>query len=383
MTHSIHAPACHASFQTGQRKTTEIVIQRGLVARPVEALAIPERSARSPLFVLTDHTVGALYSGPFVERLRRAGYTVHLLVMPDGEQAKTFAQYHRLAEQILELGIDEDSELIALGGGVVGNVTGMLAATLYRGINLVQVPTTLMAQCDAAISHKQAINGVRGKNLLGAYHAPRRVVVDVDVLQTLALRRVRDGMAEVLKHALAQDAGFVDALLSHTGSLRDPAFLSAVVARNVALKCALMAQDPRERTEGMVLQYGHAIGHALEHLSAYALMHGEAVALGMMAAAQVAVRLGVAGPEVAQVHRRLIEHFGLPVEVPEGLIASAVLRTMRYDKRAGVADGARLALVSAVGVLAIQDGEAALPVSAEVLRAAIEDLQAPAWRISA
>lgn len=368
-------PQIHASFETGQRVTTDIIIERGLVRDPVRALGICARTARAPRFVLTDRTVGELYGAAFVARLRAAGYPAHLVVMPDGEQAKSFVHYHRLAERILERGIDENSELIALGGGVVGNVTGMLAATLYRGIGFVQVPTTLMAQADAAISHKQAINGVRGKNLVGTYYAPRRVVVDVEVLQTLEARRVRDGMAEVIKHAVAQDAAFVETLLDYVGDLKDPAFLEGVVRRNVALKCALMATDPQERHAGMVLQYGHAIGHAVEHQSGFDLLHGEAVAIGMLASARIARRMGVADAAVERTHRRLNAHFGLPTVMPAGLSNASVLRALRYDKRATVAEGVRMALVEEVGRLAERDGATAIPVPSAVIAAALDDLR--------
>jgi 3-dehydroquinate synthase len=210
------------------------------------------------------------------------------------------------------------------------------------------------------------------------------VVVDVDFLQTLELRRVRDGMAEVVKHAIAQDADFVETLLDYVGDLRDPDFLDSVVRRNIALKCALMATDPQERREGMVLQYGHAIGHAVEYQSGFELLHGEAVAVGMMAAARVARRMGLASDAVVQAHRRLITHFGLPAQLPAELSTPTVLRALRYDKRASVADGARLALVGAVGALAVQpDGEAAWPVPAEIIGAALDDIRAESLRASA
>ena len=152
-------PAHRATFVTGRPVTTEVIVRRGLLRDPVTALAQPPERRRSPLVVCTDRTVGALYAHRFVERLRATGQTVHLLVMPDGEAAKTLTHYQRLVTAILDRDIDEQTELVALGGGVVCNVTGMLAATLYRGLGLVHVPTTLMAQADAAIGHKQALNG--------------------------------------------------------------------------------------------------------------------------------------------------------------------------------------------------------------------------------
>lgn len=368
-------PTHHAQFVTGRPVTTEVVVGRGLLADPVAALAQDAEARRSPLVVCTDRTVGALYAHPFVERLRATGQTVHLIVMPDGEQAKSLTHYQRLVTAILDRGIDEYTELVALGGGVVCNVTGMLAATLYRGLGLVHVPTTLMAQADAAISHKQALNGHRGKNLLGAYYAPRRVVVDVAALQTLQTRRIRDGYAEIIKHGLAQDAGLLDDLLAHVGDVRDLEVAQAMVQRTIDLKCAAMASDPTERVEGMVLQYGHAIGHAVEWGSKFALLHGEAVAVGMRVAARVARRMGLSDGATEQLHQRALDHLGLPSRVPEGLDGAAVLAGLKDDKRARVADGARLALVAAPGRLAVVGGRTALPVPDALIVEAVDALR--------
>ncbi|MCA9544225.1 MAG: hypothetical protein KC613_07530 [Myxococcales bacterium] len=372
-------PKSHrAHFVTGRPVTTEVVVGRGLLRDPVAALAQGPEARQSPLVVCTDHTVASLYAHPFVERLRATGQTVHLMIMPDGEQAKTLAQYQRLVTAILDRGIDEYSELVALGGGVVCNVTGMLAATLYRGLGLVHVPTTLMAQADAAISHKQALNGHRGKNLVGAYYAPRRVVVDVEALQTLETRRIRDGYAEIIKHGLAQDAGLLDDLLAHGGDVRDLDVAQTMVQRTVDLKCAVMASDPTERVEGMVLQYGHAIGHAVEWGSNFALLHGEAVAVGMRVAARIARRMGLSDGATEQLHQRALDHFGLPSRVPEGLDGRAVLAGLKDDKRARVSAGAHLALVAAPGRLAQVEGRTALPVPDAVIVEAVDALQA--WR---
>ncbi len=375
-----HAAAPYARFQTGRPVTTEVVVQRGAVRDPVRALAQGPEARRSPLFVLTDRTVGALYAHPFVERLRASGRTVHLLIMPDGEQAKSLTHYTRLVDAILQRGIDEASELVALGGGVVCNVTGMLAATLYRGVGLVHVPTTLMAQADAAISHKQALNGDHGKNLVGAYYAPRRVVVDVEVLGTLHQRRIRDGYAEIIKHGLAQDPSLTEALLDHVGDVHDLEVIEAMVRRTIDLKCAMMAQDPTERRAGMVLQYGHAIGHAVEWQSGFELLHGEAVAVGMRVAARIARAMGLADAAVEPLHQRVLDHYGLPTHVPHCLDADAVLAGLRHDKRARLVDGSRLALVAHPGALAMVDGEAAIPVPDAVIAEAVTRLRAPGAR---
>ena len=240
---------------------------------------------------------------------------------------------------------------------------------------LVHVPTTVMAQADAAISHKQGVNGARGKNLVGAYYAPLRIIVDVDVLATLEDRFVPDGLAEVIKHALAQDRAFIDRLLDYRGSLRDPVFLEGVIRRNIELKCALMARDPQEHQEGMALQYGHTVGHPIEHLSGYRLTHGESVAIGMMVAVRVARILGVCDDETVALHERLISAYGLPTRVPDGIRTPDILAGLRYNKRY-LTEGTRMALVSAPGQLWSVDGEHAIPVTDGVLADAIEQTRA-------
>jgi 3-dehydroquinate synthase len=190
------------SFTVSQRTTTKIHVRRGFVRDPSRLAFIPAESASSPVVVFTDTRVNALYGNDFVEGLKSQGRRVHRIVMAEGEESKTLANYTRLVEEVLAFGIDERSILISLGGGAVCNVCGLIASTLYRGIGLIHVPTTLMAQCDAAISHKQGVNGARGKNMVGTYYSPSAICVDVDVLSTLESRLIPDGLAEVIKHAL-------------------------------------------------------------------------------------------------------------------------------------------------------------------------------------
>ncbi|MCA9538680.1 MAG: iron-containing alcohol dehydrogenase [Myxococcales bacterium] len=363
-------PATH-TFTTGAPRETEVVVKRGLVRNPVNAGVIPAESASSPVFVLTDETVNGLYGDAFIEPLRAAGYDVHRLVMADGEESKTLASYTHLAERILGKGIDERSVLISLGGGAVCNVCGLLASTLYRGVGLVHVPTTVMAQCDAAISHKQGVNGNRGKNLIGAYYAPLRIVVDVDVLATLPDPAVPDGLAEVIKHGIAQDAELLNRLLEHRGDIRDPAFLESVIRRNIELKCRVMAIDPQEHHEGMVLQYGHTVGHPVEYLSGYRLSHGQAVAVGMMVAGRVARLLGACDDRVVAVTERVLQQYGLPTRVPDGIRTPDILEGLRFNKRY-LTEGTRMALVKAPGELWSVDGEHAIPVSEAVIAAAVD-----------
>ena len=227
------------NFTTGKPVKTEVIVARGVVSNPMLAAfeIIPMASASSPLFVFTDETVNGLYGDSFVQGFEEMGYVIHKIVLPDGEEAKTLEVYAKLADHVLSIGIDKSSVLISLGGGAVANVCGFIASTLHRGIGLIHFPTTLLAQCDASISHKQAVNAPHGKNLVGSYYAPIRIIVDTDVLQTLEDWLLPDGMGEIVKHALCQDVDLLHYLEEYEGPLEDPVFLDYVVRRTIELKC--------------------------------------------------------------------------------------------------------------------------------------------------
>jgi 3-dehydroquinate synthase len=349
-------------------------VGRGLLCDPCSLGLIPEESAGSPAYVLTDPTVSRIYGDCFVSALRACAHRVDQVVMPEGEACKSLGYYVGLVEQILESGVDEHSVLISLGGGTVCNICGFAASTLHRGIRLVHVPTTLMAQCDAAIGHKQAVNGSRGKNLIGSYYAPATIVADIDVLGTLDDGLVADGLSEALKHALAQDASYLEALRKYTGDPRDPDFLLEVVRRNIDLKCELMRTDPEERCEGMVLQYGHAVAHALEHVSGHALSHGQSVALGMVASACTARLVGVCNEDLVETHRELIARYGLPTRIPAEISTHDLIEAMRWDKRR-LRSGIRMALLAAPARLWTHHGSTAIPIEASTLACALEPMR--------
>jgi 3-dehydroquinate synthase len=345
---------------------TRIVIGRGLVGRAEALPLLGDDSASSPLFLFCDETVHGLYGRAFAEALRDSGRDAHEIVLPDGEESKTLANYCYLTERVLGRGVDERSLFVSLGGGVVCNVCGFVASTIYRGMGLVHLPTTLMAQCDAAISHKQAINGRQGKNLVGSYYLPR-----LEVLSTLDDRLLRDGLAEAIKHALCQDPAYVAMLLEHAGDPRDPGFLEEVVRRNVRLKCALAATDPREKREGTALQYGHAVGHAVEHLSRYELYHGESVALGMMVTARVGRLLGAGDDGLVELHRELLERFRLPTRIPDDLRTGDIIAALQHDK-SYLVEGPRMPILAEAGRLWSVSDDFAIPVSDGVLAEAID-----------
>ncbi|TDP75289.1 NTP transferase domain-containing protein [Bradymonas sediminis] len=359
------------TFTTGKPHETDVYVQRGFVRNPDRLQLIPDASASSPVYVFTDTKVNSIYGDDFVGGLKKMGYDVRRVVMAEGEEAKTLENYTRLVEHVIGEGIDERSILISLGGGAVCNVCGFLASTLYRGIGLVHVPTTLMAQCDAAISHKQGVNGARGKNLVGSYYPPISIAVDVEVLATLEDWLIPDGLSEVVKHALGQDPEYLQYLLDYDGSIHDPDFLETVVRKNIELKCELMAVDPKEYREGMVLQYGHTVGHPIEFLSAYDLNHGQSVGIGMMIAARVSRLLGGCGDDIVELHERLIKQYKLPTRIPASIDIDDIMSMMRYNKRY-LTEGTRMALVDGPGSLWSVDGDYVIPVSDAVLREAIK-----------
>lgn len=291
----------------------------------------PERT----LFVVTDEHVGPLY----LERVRRAldgaGYRVASVTVPAGEQAKSFAVYERVIEAMIRAELDRTSVVLALGGGVVGDLAGFAAATFLRGVDYVQLPTTILAH-DSSVGGKTGINHPLGKNLIGAFHQPLLVLYDTDTLKTLPPREVRSGLAEVVKHAVIGTRDFYDWLVAHADAVAggDADALGEALYRGCRVKAQVVAADEREAGLRAVLNFGHTVGHALEALDGYeGLTHGEAVAIGMVAAAVLSERLGVAAEPVAAPIRALLQRFGLPTTVPHRHDPARIVETMKRDKK--------------------------------------------------
>ena len=360
-----------ASFRTGAPKTTRVHVARGALGALASTDAPLGLDPEARHVLVTDERVDRLHGQRLLRTLRARGMAVECIVVPEGEASKSMAQYVASIDRVLELRADERTTMISLGGGVVCNLTGMVAATLFRGVRLVHVPTTLMAQADAAIGHKQAVNGLRGKNLIGAYYAPDLVWVDPDVLLTLEERWIRDGFAEILKHALAQDADLLAVVSDPHASLADLDFVAECIERTVALKCATIDRDPLERDEAMVLQYGHTVGHAVEHAAGYALGHGESVAIGMVAAARVARRMVRARADLEEAHIDLIRRWGLPTEIDPRFDPGVLLDRLRRGKRC-TGDTVWMALVDEPARLARHAGGRAWPVPLALLSEALE-----------
>src|SRR5712692_8292457 len=323
----------------------DILVGPGLIAR-AGAEILPLLRRRQTVIV-TDETVAQHHLAPLRASLAAHGITQRAIVLPPGEGTKDLAHFGRLVDDILAAGIERGTMLVALGGGVVGDIAGFAAATLLRGIDFVQLPTTLLAQVDSSVGGKTAINTSAGKNLLGAFYQPRLVLADTASLATLPRREVRAGYGEIVKYGLIRDAGFFQSLEAEGEAVCDlaPAALTRAVMVSCRMKAAIVAADERETGDDRaLLNFGHTFGHALEAETGFGdrLLHGEAVALGMVLAFDFAVRLGLASGQDAHRVRRHLAAAGLPTELSaiglSGSAADRLLGHMGKDKK--VRDGA-------------------------------------------
>ena len=287
--------------------------------------------------VVTNSTIANLYLGPAVTALAGAGFDPAIIQIPDGEEHKNLAWLAFVYDRLIDAGIDRGGAVIALGGGVVGDLTGFAAATYLRGVACVQVPTTLLAQIDASIGGKTGINHAAGKNLLGAFKQPRFVLSDVDCLLTLPRREYVAGLAEVIKTGAILDAELFETLEEQLPALlrQDRDLMVRVVRRCAQLKAIVVAEDETEGHYRAILNFGHTLGHAIESLTEYTtFLHGEAVAIGMVAAVRVSRRLGLCDDATVTRLTRLVERCGLPAEIPSDLGREALALAMRTDKKA-------------------------------------------------
>jgi 3-dehydroquinate synthase len=315
----------------GRDESYRLLIGPGLrlnLGRLFAPLNLPRR-----LFLVSDHRVARLHAAPVVEALQAAGGAAELLSVPPGERAKTWAVAARLARELLARGATRQSALIALGGGVVGDLTGFLASIFMRGVPCVQVPTTLLAMVDAAIGGKTAINLPEGKNLLGTFHQPRLVVIDPEFLETLPPAERRNGLAEVAKAGFIRDPELLSRLQAGPRRLfKDREGLTDIIYRAAAIKAEVVAADAREAGPRRLLNFGHTLGHALEQASGFKLPHGQAVAWGMLAALSLSEKLTGLPPHEAQRGRRLIKDLGL-TRRPPALDPRAVAAALPMDKK--------------------------------------------------
>lgn len=293
--------------------------------------------------VLTDSNVGPLYAARAMASLEAAGFSPVLVEMPAGEASKSLAQAEAVCDAMIAAGLDRSSWVVALGGGVVGDLAGFVAAIYYRGIPYVQVPTTVLAQVDSSVGGKTGVNAKGGKNLIGAFHQPRLVLADTATLSTLPPREFREGFAEIIKHGAIRDRPMLE-------ELSPAADLAPLMARNVAIKAAIVAEDEKETLDlRALLNFGHTVGHAIENVAGYGrFLHGEAIAIGLAAAVALSrEKAGLSAYEADLVLSRLRD-FGLPTALPADLDPDALMTALARDKKFARGD-VRFVLVRRLG----------------------------------
>jgi shikimate kinase/3-dehydroquinate synthase len=303
----------------------------GLLAHVGGLLRATGVPSGTPIAIVSNPVVAPLYGARVDAALRSAGLQPFACSIPDGEQHKTLATVAALYEQFLGGGLDRSGTVLALGGGVTGDIAGFAAATFMRGVRFAQVPTTLLAMVDASVGGKTGVDLPQGKNLVGAFNQPELVVIDPTVLATLPIEEIRSGVAEMIKHGVI---GAPDLLVELEATAHDTkrAIRDAQIARSLRVKIAVVEEDPFEGGRRAVLNLGHTVGHALERLSGFSLRHGEAVGIGMVAAARIAVELGRAAPSLADRVEKLLSAWGLPVRCPL-FDADAIWEAMAHDKK--------------------------------------------------
>jgi 3-dehydroquinate synthase len=334
-------------------RSYDVLVGPGLIDRAGELMAPLLKRRRTA--VVSDETVWGLHGARLTAALEQAGISVHPVIVPPGEQTKSFQGLADVSERLLALGLDRGDLVTAFGGGVVGDLAGFAAAIYKRGIDFVQVPTTLLAQVDSSVGGKTAIDVAAGKNLIGAFHQPRLVLADLDVLASLPEREMRCGYAEVIKYGLLGDFGFFEWLEANGAAVlaREPAALAHAVARSIEMKAEIVAEDETEQGRRALLNLGHTFAHALEAETGYGadLLHGEAVAAGMALAFRFSAAQGLAPTQDAGRAAAAIAAAGLPTCL-EGVAghpfdAAALVRHMAQDKKA---EGGRLTFILARGL---------------------------------
>jgi 3-dehydroquinate synthase len=320
--------------ELGER-SYDILIGKGLLSQAAEHLRPLKLGKRG--VIITDSNVESRYAGVLCDALGKGGCTAEVLSVPAGEASKSLRQANRLFEKLPSLGLDRHSFMIALGGGVVGDLAGYVAACYLRGIALVQIPTSLLAQVDSSVGGKTGVNLPQGKNLVGVFYQPKLVLADTDTLGTLPERELRSGFAEVIKHGAIRDAAFFEWLeREHRRVLAlDPEAVAHVVRHCCEIKAEVVSADERESGLRAILNFGHTLGHAMEALSEYVgLLHGEAIAMGMCCAARLSIRRSGLSEGEAKRLNDLIATSGLPTQLGDSFKLEELLATARLDKKA-------------------------------------------------
>jgi 3-dehydroquinate synthase len=347
----------HVPIALGER-SYDIHIGCGLLADPASWAGLP---ASADALIVSNTTVAPLYASRLAAQLAPHHRRVLQLALPDGEQYKTAATLERVYDQLLGAACDRKTVIYALGGGVVGDMAGFAAACYMRGVPFVQVPTTLLAQVDSSVGGKTAINHPLGKNMIGAFYQPARVICDLDLLDTLPERELSAGLAEIIKYGPIADVAFLDWIEAHIDALRarDKAALAHAVRRSCEIKAWVVGMDERDGGLRAILNFGHTFGHAIETGQGYGVwLHGEAVGCGLVMAADLSARLGLVDSGLVPRLQRLCARAGLPVQAP-ALPISRWMDLMRVDKKAEAGE-IRFVLINGLGRAVVRPAPDAL-----------------------
>jgi len=331
----------------------QIRIGSGLLARTGQWLK--ELGFEDKLVIVTDPTVKGLYGDQLKQHLINDGFKVALLLVPEGEEQKSLETAARLYDELTDCYTERATPILALGGGVIGDLTGFVAATYMRGVPLIQMPTTLLAQGDSSIGGKVAVNHGQLKNKIGAFYHPRLTISDINTLKTLSPRELSDGLAEVIKHGVILDEEFFDYLEENLDKIKssDAQVLEKVVSRSAEIKAGVVEKDELDLGLRNILNCGHTVGHAIESVSELKVWHGEAVAIGMLAEARISNKLGKLDQKEISRLKNLVARVGLPTEIPN-LELEKLVQAMKHDKK--ILQGKlRFALPESIGAVFITD----------------------------
>jgi 3-dehydroquinate synthase len=320
-------------------------------------------------FVITDANVVA---AGHLDALLQGRDVPSYVIRPAGEQAKNIGTAVAIVEAMEKAYLGRDTVVLALGGGTVGDIAGFAAAIFKRGVPVVQIPTTTLAQADSAIGGKTGVDSSVSKNAFGAFWHPAAVFIDVATLRTLDERQYRAGLVESIKHGLIASAEYFEFIEKNLETIlaRDPGVLETLASYNGAIKGCVVEEDPREKNKRRILNYGHTVGHAVEAASDYTLLHGEAIAIGIMAAGRIEAELGLAEPGRLDRVRTVLEKLGVPVKLPPNLAENRLMDVMKHDKKA-VDQWPRFVLLDRLGQVHQEDGQYAVPVAREVIEKAL------------
>ena len=331
----------------------EIYVGSGLLAQTGHWLQ--ENGFSGKLVIITDPRAKKLYGGALNQGLTKDGFSVTTLQVPEGEEQKSLETAGRLYHELTNCYAERTTPILALGGGVIGDLTGFVAATYLRGVPLIQIPTTLLAQVDSSIGGKVAVDHGQLKNKIGAFYQPRLVISDIDTLKTLPSNELANGLAEVIKSAAIRDKkffAFLEANLDRIKSL-DESALEETVFQTARIKAEVVAKDERDVGLRNILNYGHTIGHAIETISDFKVEHGKAIAIGMLAAARISNKMGILDKNDLGRLKGIIEKAGLPTEMPDFEIEK-IIQAMKHDKKV-LRGKIRFVLLKSIGSAFITD----------------------------